>query len=77
MEFSAYLWDRELVLFTEPKNGLCKLVNTQRAKFILEDRDTKPSALTLRTPKGGNDSSFYVFIRIDLFVFGWLRAGYT
>lgn len=39
-----------------------------QAKFILEDRDTKPSALTLRNPESGNDSSFYVFIRIDLFV---------
>lgn len=45
-----------------------------QAKVILEDRDTKPSALTLRNPESGNGSSFYVFIRIDLFVFGWLRA---
>lgn len=52
------------------------LQTLKQAKFILEDRGTRLSALTLRTPKGGNDGSFYFFIRIDLFVFGWLRARY-
>ena len=58
------------------KHSRRPLAGLTQAKFILEDRDAKPSALALRTPKGGNDSSFYVFIRIDLFVFGWLRARY-
>ena len=47
----------------ELRNELCKLAKTlMLAKFILKDRDTKPSAETLRggeePPKGKDYSSF-------------------
>ena len=55
---------------------LHKLSNTQR-RFILEDRDTKLPAYTLRRgeiPAKAVIKTVYIFIRIDLFVFVWLRT---
>ena len=61
------------VLFMELRNELCKLAKTLiLEKFILKDRDTKPSAETLRrgeeSPKGGDHSNF-ICLLVSVYTF--------
>ena len=71
-------WENR-VLFEELRNELCKLKNTHTGKVYFKRERYK--ALSKDTggevsPKVGI-TAIYIFIRIDLFVFGWSGTRYV
>ena len=69
-------WETEFCSQSPKMNFTNKQTLTQ-PEFILKSRDTKLTAQALRgseVPEKAGITTVYIFIRIDLFIFGWLRA---